>query len=199
MANNAHDGEVTLARLREILAAYGASPRRWPADERDGAETLLASSLKAREAVTEAARLDGVLDHDPAPAPSPELAGRIHRFDITQAAPGIWLRLGHWLNDSYAAIAFRPVALPAAVVVATLVGLTVGFALPHPGGLTASLPGAVVVAEAEPGIDDEVFGAEATAAQDMDVVADFWAGNVPLAEAPIEPDGAAILDEFPTI
>ncbi len=199
MANSTQDGDMTLARLREILAAYGASPRRWPADERDGAQALLASSLKAREAVTEAARLDGVLDQGPAPAPSPELVGRIHRYDITQTAPGVFLRLGGWLNDSYAAIAIRPAALPAAVVVATLVGLTVGLALPHPGGITPSLPGAVFVAETGPGIDDEVFATEATAVQDTDVVADFWAGNVPLAEAPTEPDDAATLDEFPTI
>ncbi len=199
MANSGQHGEVTLARLREILAAYGASPRRWPADERDGAETLLASSLKAREAVTEAARLDDVLDHDPAPVPSPELAARIHRYDITAPAPGVWPRLGRWLNDSYAAVAFKPVALPAAVVLATLVGLTVGLALPRTGGLTPSLPEAVVVAEAEPAIDDEVFGTVATAAEDTDVDGDFWAGNVPLAEAPSEPDGAGTLDEFPTI
>ena len=199
MANNGQNGDMTLARLREILAAYGASPRRWPADERDAAETLLASSLKAREAVTEAARLDDVLDHSPAPSPSPELAGRIHRYDITAAKSGVFLRLGRWLNDSYAAIVFRPAALPAAVVLATLVGLTVGFALPHPGGLTPSLPEALVVVEAEPGIDDEVFGPEATAVQDADVDSDFWAGNVPLAEALAEPDDAGTLDEFPTI
>ncbi len=195
MAKSGQDGNMTLARLREILAAYGASPRRWPSDERMAAEALLAGSLKAREAVTEAARLDDVLDRDPAPSPSPELAGRIHRYDITAAAPGVFLRLGRWLIDSYAAIAFRPAALPAAVVLATLVGLTVGFALPHPGGLTPSLPEVLVVTQAEPGIDDELFGTEATAAQDTDVDADLWAGNVPLAE----PDGAGTLDDFPTI
>lgn len=197
MANSAQHGEMTLARLREILAAYGASPRRWPADERDGAETLLASSLKAREAVTEAARLDHVLDHDPACAPSPELAARIHRYDITRPAPGVFLRLGGWLNDSYRAVAFRPVALPAAVVLATLVGLAIGLALPRFGAVAP--PQAVVVADAEPAIDDEVFGTVAAAVQDTDVVADFWAGNVPLAEATTEPDGAGTLDEFPTI
>ena len=199
MAKRGQDSDMTLARLREILAAYGASPRRWPSDERDAAEVLLASSLKAREAVTEAARLDDVLDLDPACAPSPELAARIHRYDITQAAPGVFLRLGRWLNDSYTAIANRPAALPSAVILATLVGLTAGLALPHSGGLTPSLPQAVFVMEAEPGIDDELFGTVATTVQDTDVDADFWAGNVPLAEVPAEPDGAGTLDEFPTI
>lgn len=199
MANSGQDGDMTLARLREILAAYGASPRRWPADERMAAEALLASSLKAREAVTEAARLDDVLDHDPGCAPSPELAGRIHRYDITVPAPGVWLRLGRWLNESYRAVAFRPAALPAAVVLASLAGVAAGLALPQSGAVPPALPEAVAVLDAGPASDDEPFATAAGTSQDTDVDADFWAGNAPLAEAPTDFDGAGTLDAFPVI
>ena len=52
-------------RLRSILQAYGADPRRWPAEERGPAEALLARSAEARGAVREAAALDTLLDRVP--------------------------------------------------------------------------------------------------------------------------------------
>ncbi len=55
-------------RLREILAAYGADPKRWPAPERAAAEALLVRSATARGAHAEAISLDVLLAHDPAPS-----------------------------------------------------------------------------------------------------------------------------------
>ncbi|MEJ0023154.1 MAG: hypothetical protein WDN76_06725 [Alphaproteobacteria bacterium] len=47
------------ARFDAIIAAYGAEPRRWPADERVAAEAFCAS---ARVDLGEAAALDQALD-----------------------------------------------------------------------------------------------------------------------------------------
>lgn len=49
---------MTLDRLRQIIAAYGANPRRWPDDERDAAEALVASSPAARDMVARESLLD---------------------------------------------------------------------------------------------------------------------------------------------
>ena len=76
------DGAMSVARLAAILDAYGAAPRRWPAAEREAAETLLAASAEARALRDEAARLDRVLTASLAPVPSPAL-----RAAILQAAP----------------------------------------------------------------------------------------------------------------
>lgn len=58
---------MTLGRFQEILDAYGADPRRWPAAERNDAEALLARSAEARRAQDEARRLDRMLDMLPMP------------------------------------------------------------------------------------------------------------------------------------
>jgi hypothetical protein len=63
------------ARFDAILAAYGADPRRWPADERAQAEAFAAH---AGAAVGEARALDAALDLAPGPAPASDLlAARI--------------------------------------------------------------------------------------------------------------------------
>ncbi|PKQ08120.1 MAG: hypothetical protein CVT73_07840 [Alphaproteobacteria bacterium HGW-Alphaproteobacteria-12] len=69
--------EITLERLKAILAAYGASPGRWPADERMAAEALLAASAEARGLVADAALFDMLLDEAPLDAPSRALAERL--------------------------------------------------------------------------------------------------------------------------
>lgn len=52
---------MTLDRLRQILAAYGGDPDRWPDDERDAAEALIAASPVAREALAQEQALDAGL------------------------------------------------------------------------------------------------------------------------------------------
>ena len=49
-------------RFRELLDAYGAEPRRWPAQERGMAEALIAASPEARALRAKAAGLDVLLD-----------------------------------------------------------------------------------------------------------------------------------------
>lgn len=52
---------MTLDRLRQILAAYGGDPDRWPDDERDAAEALIAASPVARDALAQEQALDAGL------------------------------------------------------------------------------------------------------------------------------------------
>ena len=68
---------MTLARLRELLDAYGADPERWPQEERDAACALLAQSVQAQRRHEASARLDAVLNLAPAHAASPALVERI--------------------------------------------------------------------------------------------------------------------------
>jgi hypothetical protein len=75
--NPPHDS-LTLARLNELLAAYGASPERWPADERELAMRLIAASPAARAACDDAAAVDRLLDAASMPeAPSAALRARV--------------------------------------------------------------------------------------------------------------------------
>lgn len=69
---------LTLAAFQDMLDAFGADPRRWPADRRAAAQSLLGTSAEARLAVHEARALDAVLSAAPrAPAPDAATAARI--------------------------------------------------------------------------------------------------------------------------
>ena len=94
-----------LARFEGLLDAYGAEPRRWPADRRAAAEALLARSSEARALQAAARRLDALLDAAPAePAPA-HLIGRV----IAAApAPRRTGRFAGWLKPA-AGIAFAAV------------------------------------------------------------------------------------------
>jgi hypothetical protein len=61
---------MKINRLREIVAAYGAEPSRWPLAERAAAQGLIAADPAARGLVAEAAVLDRALDRVGAPAPA---------------------------------------------------------------------------------------------------------------------------------
>ena len=76
-----------LARFEALLDAYGAEPRRWPADRRAAAAALLARSPEAQALRAAAARLDGLIDAarvEPAPA---HLIGRVLAAAPKPAAP----------------------------------------------------------------------------------------------------------------
>src|ERR1700674_1412164 len=53
---------MVLDRFRELLDAYGAEPRRWPANERTVAAAFLADSAQARDLRAKAAAIDALLD-----------------------------------------------------------------------------------------------------------------------------------------
>ncbi|HUC60813.1 MAG TPA: hypothetical protein VMF53_02545 [Alphaproteobacteria bacterium] len=67
---------MNFERFKYFLEAYGADLRRWPADARAPAETLIASDHAAKAALGEAARLDRALDLY-AVADDPARAGRL--------------------------------------------------------------------------------------------------------------------------
>ena len=72
---------MTETRFRELLDAYGADPRRWPADERGAAEAFSASA-QAQTSLAEARQLDAALEAFASPGPSFEL-----RQAVLAAAP----------------------------------------------------------------------------------------------------------------
>ncbi len=121
---------VDLARLGQILEAYGADPQAWPAAERDAALALLGCSAEARALRERAARLDRLLDQAPALEPSPELMARVLAA-ANQAAPSWRRRLGAWTLVLWP---FGPVWRPAtALALAALFGVTLGTVAPLPG------------------------------------------------------------------
>lgn len=65
---------MTLDRLRQLAAAYGADPRRWPENERDGARVFIAGSSAARDVLAEAGQLDAILAMAPAEVPEAAVA-----------------------------------------------------------------------------------------------------------------------------
>ena len=68
-------------RFAELLDAYGADFRRWPAETRAAAAAFAAQSPEAAELIAEARKLDAVLDTARATAaPSPDLTDRILAF-----------------------------------------------------------------------------------------------------------------------
>ena len=111
-------GQMDLARLKEILNAYGADPRRWPAGESAAAEALIAESMDAATLRDDAAALDMLMDLSTAPAPSPELMARV----LAAREPSGWLSV-LW--------PFGPVWQPAtAMVAAAVLGVAIGVAAP---------------------------------------------------------------------
>jgi hypothetical protein len=63
-------------RLRRLLAAYGADPRRWPEAEAPAATTSLRESAEAQALQREAQVLDATLDRHRPPALDPALLER---------------------------------------------------------------------------------------------------------------------------
>ena len=74
---------MRIERLQALAEAYGGDLRRWPADQRAFAESLVAADPAARVLLDEAAALDALLDALPSVAPSADLTARVLR-----AAPG---------------------------------------------------------------------------------------------------------------
>lgn len=80
------DDIIDIARLRELVCAYGADPARWPETERPAAEALLQSSPEARSVQSEAAGLDALLDGLPSEAPSAALRRKVAEIPLRHPA-----------------------------------------------------------------------------------------------------------------
>lgn len=111
-------------RLKELIDAYGADAKRWPADERADALLSLASSAEARSYLRNAAALDRLLDQwplqptvtlDPA-----TMAAEIARTPVRRPATGNRRRSAAWLGFGWPNLA----ALAAAGIVGFMIGWT---------------------------------------------------------------------------
>lgn len=128
---------MDMARLAEILDAYGADDRRWPRAEREAALALLSRSPDARALRDQAAALDTLLDVPAPPAPSPELKAAI----LAAARRPEWRQ---WLAEFWPlGPAWQPASALAAAVV---LGVAVGIGAPD---LVLPNGGDALVAEAE--------------------------------------------------
>jgi hypothetical protein len=112
---------ITLERFKDLVAAYGADPARWPERERVAALGLLERSGKARRLMDEAQAIDRLLDLSPTVAVTPELQSRIlaqlHPRASSASVAGFLAAL----------LPGRPAWLPAAALMASLaLGLAVG-------------------------------------------------------------------------
>lgn len=116
---------MDMTRFEQLLAAYGANPSRWPHDERDAAQHLLATSSAARATHEEASRLDSVLARAGAVSVPQDLAARILAQASAHgpspgAAPARWT----WLRELWpGAAAWQPAA---ALAASMILGLAVG-------------------------------------------------------------------------
>ena len=126
-----------LDRFRELLDAYGAEPRRWPANERAMAEALLAREPEARALRAKAAAIDGLLDRATPLSPpiidAEVLAGRITANAQAQVIP---------LHPARRAPAntfwLKVASLAAAAIIGFLIGVT---QLVNPGDTSAPTSG----------------------------------------------------------
>lgn len=124
-------------RLRRILAAYGASPLRWPAAERDTALALVRQRLAGERDLSEAARLDHALDAYGAAQAAPAILGPSYAPSMLRARNGAAEPPGRRGTGRRRAVTagLRPAVLAGAV----LAGLVFGVLLPHKPPLTAGV------------------------------------------------------------
>ena len=80
-------------RLQALADAYGADLRRWPADQRALAESLLAADPSLRALLDEAATLDALLDAAPTTAPSAALMEQVLAAAPKPRMRGRWRRV----------------------------------------------------------------------------------------------------------
>jgi hypothetical protein len=115
---------MTANRVREIIEAYGADPRRWPAEERDAALAMVRADAALAALMQEGVRLDALLDRF-APAPLRARADDLAR-QIAAAAQEMPARLA---RAEPAADWRRWFTWPklAGLAMAGLIGFTVGW------------------------------------------------------------------------
>jgi len=119
--------EMSLSRLGDLLAAYGGAPSRWPADEREAAEALIAASEPARAALAEAAHIDSLLDAAGPPPPSDRLSWRLRAIGPKPHAESARPRGLSWIFGSRPLTALAQAAV---IAVAIIGGVGIGVSLP---------------------------------------------------------------------
>lgn len=94
--------KLSAARVRAIIEAYGAEPRRWPEDERTAAVAyMMQNPERVAPWIEEARQLDSLLDVLPlAETVDAEDVGTVH-----------WRLLAHIAPDSFEDVAFDEAAV----------------------------------------------------------------------------------------
>lgn len=130
MTNNSAD--ISMDRLRAIVAAYGTDPARWPDDERRDAEELVARFSEARAIVESAQPLDRLLGVVPVPASASQQLRMAILQDVVGlqenrklTGPTLWARIFPILQDMLSISGgLRPAG--AALAASLLLGLAFG-------------------------------------------------------------------------
>lgn len=125
---------MNLERFADLIAAYGTDPQRWPAVERQAAQSLLAASAGAQRLVQEAQAFDALLSASPLPAiePSAALRSRI----MAQIGPAPKAPPG-WRSQIAEAIGLL---FPGGRMMPQLAALTLALAIGLGAGFTNILP-----------------------------------------------------------
>ena len=129
-----------LDRFRELLEAYGAEPRRWPANERATAEALLVRERGARALLSKAAAIDGLLDRATPLAP-PIIDAEVLVAHITakpQSMPAEVVALRPARRTTGGVFWLKVASLAAAAIFGFLIGVT---QLLNPGDTSAPTSG----------------------------------------------------------
>jgi hypothetical protein len=111
---------LELSELVASLEIHGARLERWPAALAERARPLLAASVEARRAQSEAAALDALLDQAPSIEPSAALLSRVAALPALHPRRGFW---SWWPFESVSRPAF-------AWLTAAVVGVAVGHSVP---------------------------------------------------------------------
>jgi len=139
------DKLITLERLRDILAAYGARPGLWPPSERAAAQALIETSDEARALYAEEQALDSLLQQVAEPEVSAALQGRVRSITLPSGpTPSATLlsQLADWLRPQ------SQMAWQGAVVASGILGIVVGVGL-SAMVMDAGAPPATIVAANE--------------------------------------------------
>lgn len=138
-------------RFQELLAAYGADPRRWPESER-AAASAYAEQSGASLALREAQALDSLLgDYAGAPAKNDlEIIARLSRNVAAAAPKGAGMASGQMRPTRGRAIwaSARNAAAAAGFLAAALTGLFIGFSNGAGGVSTADASDELIAAYA---------------------------------------------------
>ncbi len=120
---DSQSSSLSLERFATLVEAYGAAPDRWPDDEREAAQQLVASSAQARELLDREAALDHLLQFAPEVSPSAQLRQKV-LADAPASDRGWTSRFDEWTRSLWP---FGPRWQPAtALVAAAALGILTG-------------------------------------------------------------------------
>jgi hypothetical protein len=128
---------MTCERVLALIAAYGATPQRWPEDERAAAQAVIAAHAGAEDLLMSERTLDALLDRvESVPVPASLPARILAGFDEVAARPSVRRLIARisqfvWPN--------APLWQPSAALAASLIaGVMLGIMSPLGGNAVAA-------------------------------------------------------------